>query len=42
MTREDIRRDVLSVLTTIAPESIRDARIAMTVVGGRIVFERER
>ena len=29
-------------LTTIAPESIRDARITMTVVGGRIVFERER
>jgi len=28
-------------LTTIAPESIRDARITMTVVGGRIVFERQ-
>lgn len=27
-------------LTTIAPESIRDARITMTVVGGRVVFER--
>jgi len=27
-------------LTTIAPESIRDARITMTVVGGRIVFEK--
>jgi predicted amidohydrolase YtcJ len=27
-------------LTTIAPESIRDAHITMTVVGGRIVFER--
>ena len=28
-------------LTTIAPESIRDARISMTVVGGRVVFERQ-
>ena len=28
-------------LTTIAPESIRDAHITMTVVGGRIVFERQ-
>ena len=28
-------------LTTIAPASIRDARITMTVVGGRIVFERQ-
>jgi predicted amidohydrolase YtcJ len=28
-------------LTTIAPESIRDARITMTVVGGRVVFERQ-
>ena len=28
-------------LTTIAPESIRDARITMTLVGGRIVFERQ-
>jgi predicted amidohydrolase YtcJ len=27
-------------LTTIPPESIRDARITMTVVGGRLVFER--
>ena len=27
-------------LTTIAPESIRDARITMTVVGGRVVYER--
>jgi predicted amidohydrolase YtcJ len=27
-------------LTTISPESIRDARITMTVVGGRVVFER--
>ena len=27
-------------LTTIPPESIRDARITMTVVGGRVVFER--
>jgi predicted amidohydrolase YtcJ len=27
-------------LTTIAPETIRDARINMTVVGGRVVFER--
>jgi predicted amidohydrolase YtcJ len=28
-------------LTSIAPESIRDARISMTVVGGRVVFERQ-
>ena len=28
-------------LTKIAPESIRDARITMTVVGGRVVFERQ-
>jgi len=28
-------------LTTIAPEAIRDASITMTVVGGRVVFERE-
>lgn len=28
-------------LTTIPPESIRDARITMTVVGGRVVFERK-
>jgi len=28
-------------LTTIAPEAIRDANITMTVVGGRVVFERE-
>lgn len=28
-------------LTTIPPESIRDARITMTVVGGRVVFERQ-
>jgi predicted amidohydrolase YtcJ len=28
-------------LTMIAPESIRDARITMTVVGGRVVFERK-
>src|SRR5687767_9063564 len=28
-------------LTTIPPESIRDASITMTVVGGRVVFERE-
>jgi predicted amidohydrolase YtcJ len=28
-------------LTTIAPESIRDARITMTVVGGRVVYERQ-
>jgi len=27
-------------LTTIAPETIRDARIVMTVVGGRVAFER--
>ena len=27
-------------LTRIAPESIRDARVAMTIVGGRVVFER--
>ncbi len=27
-------------LTRIAPESIRDARVVMTVVGGRVVFER--
>ena len=27
-------------LTTIPPESIRDARITMTVTGGRVVFER--
>ena len=27
-------------LTTIAPESIRDARITMTVIGGRVVYER--
>ena len=27
-------------LTTIPPESIRDARITMTVVGGKVVFER--
>ena len=27
-------------LTKIAPESIRDARITMTVVGGRVVYER--
>jgi predicted amidohydrolase YtcJ len=27
-------------LTTIAPETIRDAHITMTVVGGRVVFER--
>ena len=28
-------------LTRIAPETIRDARVVMTVVGGRVVFERE-
>ena len=28
-------------LTRIAPESIRDARIALTVVGGRVVYERK-
>jgi predicted amidohydrolase YtcJ len=28
-------------LTTIAPESIRDARITMTVIGGRVVYERQ-
>jgi predicted amidohydrolase YtcJ len=28
-------------LTTIAPESIRDARITMTIVGGRVVYERQ-
>jgi predicted amidohydrolase YtcJ len=28
-------------LTSIAPESIRDAHITMTVVGGQIVFERQ-
>ncbi|MBM3263628.1 MAG: amidohydrolase [candidate division Zixibacteria bacterium] len=28
-------------LTAIAPENIRDAKIMMTVVGGRIVFERK-
>jgi predicted amidohydrolase YtcJ len=28
-------------LTKIAPESIRDARITMTVVGGRVVYERQ-
>jgi predicted amidohydrolase YtcJ len=28
-------------LTTIPPESIRDARITMTVVGGRVVYERQ-
>ena len=28
-------------LTAIAPESIRDARITMTIVGGRVVFERQ-
>ena len=28
-------------LTKIAPESIRDARITMTVVGGRVVYERK-
>lgn len=28
-------------LTAIAPEAIRDARIIMTVVGGRTVFERQ-
>jgi predicted amidohydrolase YtcJ len=27
-------------LTRIAPETIRDARVTMTVVGGRVVFER--
>ena len=27
-------------LTRIAPEEIRDARVDMTVVGGRVVFER--
>ncbi len=29
-------------LTTIPPETIRDAKIGMTVVGGRVVYERER
>jgi predicted amidohydrolase YtcJ len=29
-------------ITRIAPESIRDARVMLTVVGGRVVFERER
>jgi predicted amidohydrolase YtcJ len=28
-------------LTKIAPEAIRDARITMTVVGGRVVYERQ-
>jgi len=28
-------------LTKIAPKSIRDARITMTVVGGRVVYERQ-
>ena len=28
-------------LTRIAPETIRDAKVVMTVVGGRIVFERD-
>ena len=27
-------------LTTVAPETIRDAKIVMTVVDGRVVFER--
>ena len=27
-------------LTTIPPETIRDAKVTMTMVGGRIVFER--
>jgi len=27
-------------LTQILPETIRDARVAMTVVGGRIVYEK--
>lgn len=29
-------------ITRIAPEGIRDARVILTVVGGRVVFERER
>jgi hypothetical protein len=29
-------------LTRVAPESIRDARVMLTVVGGRVVFERDR
>jgi predicted amidohydrolase YtcJ len=29
-------------LTRIAPEQIRDARVTLTVVGGRPVFERPR
>jgi predicted amidohydrolase YtcJ len=28
-------------LTTIPPESVRDARITMTVVGGRVMYERK-
>ena len=28
-------------LTRIAPETIRDARVLLTVVGGRIVFEKQ-
>jgi predicted amidohydrolase YtcJ len=28
-------------LTTIPPETIRDARITMTVVGGRVIYERQ-
>jgi predicted amidohydrolase YtcJ len=28
-------------LTSVPPAEIRDARVAMTVVGGRVVFERE-
>ena len=28
-------------LTRIAPETIRDARVLMTIVGGKVVYERE-
>ncbi len=29
-------------ITTIPPEAIRDAQVVMTIVGGRVVFQRER
>ncbi len=44
MLRRGMLADVVVIdrdLTTIAPETIREARVMLTVVGGEVVFERK-